>query len=172
MFEAKTAMTTKVVATTRETEIYDAIRTMVRNNITGLPVVTDKGSVTGIITEKDVLKLLYDPEDDTGTVGDFMTKGVVSFTEDDSLIDITECLIKNSFRRHLVTAALTRYCQDMPEHRHRRSGPTKSLSGAPDKATTEQVLTKSGKIGYGYLHRIQDLMSQPHGRRQRNERDY
>jgi CBS domain-containing protein len=104
MFEAKTAMTNNVIATTRDTEIYDAIRTMVSNNITGLPVVSDTESVTGIITEKDVLRLLYAPEDDAGSVGDFMTKGIVSFTQDDSLIDITECLIKNSFRRVPIMA--------------------------------------------------------------------
>jgi CBS domain-containing protein len=104
MFEAKIAMTSNVIATTRDTEIYDAIRTMVKNNVTGLPVVSDTESVTGIITEKDVLKLLYDPEDDAGNVGDFMTKGIVSFTQDDSLIDITECLIKNNFRRVPIMA--------------------------------------------------------------------
>ena len=45
-------------------------------------------------------------EEHMGTISveNFMTKGVVSFNEDDSLIDITECLIKNNFRRVPIVA--------------------------------------------------------------------
>ena len=99
MFEAKTIMTTDVITAKRQTQIYDAIRTLVENNITGLPVVNDDMSLAGIITEKDVLKLLYNMEDSPGNVEDFMTKGIVCFNEDDSLVDIAECFIKNYFRR-------------------------------------------------------------------------
>lgn len=104
MFKAKTVMTTNVISVNRETEIYEAIRTLVENNITGLPVVNDDMSIVGIITEKDMLQLLYDVNNQSAKVEDFMTKGVVSFNEDDNLIDITECLIKNNFRRVPVTA--------------------------------------------------------------------
>ncbi|HBG26645.1 MAG TPA: hypothetical protein DDX75_06075 [Phycisphaerales bacterium] len=104
MFKAKTIMTTNVISVKRRTEIYDAIRTLSEHNITGLPVVNDDMSIAGIITEKDVLKLLYDVNNTQGVVEDFMTKGVVSFNEEDNLTDITECLLKNSFRRVPITA--------------------------------------------------------------------
>jgi CBS domain-containing protein len=104
MFKAKTIMTANVISVKRNTEIYEAIRTLAENNVTGLPVVNEDMSIAGIITEKDVLKLLYDVNNTAGKVENFMTKGVVSFNEDDSLIDITECLIKNSFRRVPITA--------------------------------------------------------------------
>jgi CBS domain-containing protein len=104
MFEAKTIMSTKVITVKRQTEVYDAIRTMVANNVTGLPVVNDDMTIAGMITEKDVLKLLYDTSQKSTKVEDFMTKGVVGFNEDDNLIDITECLIKNSFRRVPITS--------------------------------------------------------------------
>ncbi len=99
MFKAKTVMTTDVISVHRETEIYEAIRALVENNITGLPVVNDDMSLAGIITEKDVLSLLYNVEDKPCKVEDFMTKGIVSFNENDSLIDIAECFIENDFRR-------------------------------------------------------------------------
>lgn len=99
MFEAKTIMKTNLITVKRETPIYGAIRTLVENNITGLPVVNDDMSLAGVITEKDLLKLLYNVEDKPGNVEDFMTKGIVSFNQEDNLIDITECLIKNNFRR-------------------------------------------------------------------------
>ncbi|HBG25506.1 MAG: hypothetical protein A2Y10_14525 [Planctomycetes bacterium GWF2_41_51] len=105
MFKAKTIMTTNVISVKRDTDIYEAIRTLVMNNITGLPVVNNDMSIAGIISEKDVLKLLYNAEGMGNKVEDFMTKGVVSFNEEDSLIDITECLIKNNFRRVPITSS-------------------------------------------------------------------
>jgi len=104
MFKAKDIMTTNVITVKRQTPIYEAIRTLVENNITGLPVVNDDGTMAGIISEKDVLKLLYGIKDKANNVEDFMTKGIVSFNQDDSLIDITECLIKNNFRRVTILA--------------------------------------------------------------------
>jgi CBS domain-containing protein len=105
MFEVKTIMKTDVITVKRQTQIYEAIRTFVENNITGLPVVDDDMTLAGIISEKDVLKLLYNIEDRPGMVEDFMTKDVVSFNQDDSLIDVAECLIKNHFRRVPIVEA-------------------------------------------------------------------
>ena len=105
MFKAKDVMKTDVVTIKKQAPIYDAIRTFVESNITGLPVVNDDMTIAGVITEKDVLSLLYNIEDRVGKVEDFMTKGVVSFNQEDSLIDVTECLIKNNFRRVLITSS-------------------------------------------------------------------
>jgi CBS domain-containing protein len=99
MFKAKEIMKTEVKTVKRKTETYEAIRILVENNITGLPVVNDDMTLAGIISEKDVLRLLYDMEDKPGYVEDFMTEDVVSFDKEDSLIDIAESLIKNDFRR-------------------------------------------------------------------------
>ena len=54
MFKARESMTTDVITVSRRTDIYEAIRTMVQNNITGLPVVNDDMSLAGIITEQDI----------------------------------------------------------------------------------------------------------------------
>jgi CBS domain-containing protein len=100
MFKAKDIMTNNVATAARDTDIYQAVKIMVEKNITGLPVLNDDGSLAGVITEKDALRLLYDIENDNqGNVEDYMSKGIVSFNEQDSLIDITDCLIKNNFRR-------------------------------------------------------------------------
>ncbi len=103
-FIAGTVMTADVISVKRQTDVYDAIKILSESDITGMPVVNDDMSIAGVISEKDVLKLLYDVDTRTGRVEDFMTKGVVSFNIDDSLIDITECLMKNSFRRVPITA--------------------------------------------------------------------
>ncbi|MBN1972527.1 MAG: CBS domain-containing protein [Sedimentisphaerales bacterium] len=104
MFKAEIVMTPNVLSVKRDTPIYEAIRLLVEHNITGLPVVNDDMSIAGIITEKDMLGLLYNIQDKPGNVGDYMTKGIVSFNKEDSLIDITECFLKNDFRRVPITS--------------------------------------------------------------------
>lgn len=92
-------MKTHVITVKKDTPIYDAIELLLHNNITGLPVVDDENNLVGIITEKDVLKLLYANIKDDSTVEQFMTKDVFIFNENDNLTDVAECFIRNHFRR-------------------------------------------------------------------------
>lgn len=87
-----------VITIEKDKSVYDAIRKLVEKNISGLPVVDDTGLV-GIISEKDVLRLLYDKKLLRGSVGDYMTGDVVSFDEEDNLANICDCLVNNHFRR-------------------------------------------------------------------------
>jgi len=87
-----------VITVGREDSVYKAIGVMVEKNISGLPVVEEMALV-GIISEKDVLRLLYATEFTLGSVGEYMTENIISFDEEDSLADICDCLIKNEFRR-------------------------------------------------------------------------
>ncbi len=104
MYEAETVMKTDVITVTKDTPIYEVIRTLVENNITGLPVVNDEMALAGIITEKDVLKLLYENRDEPGNVEDFMTEMVISFAPHDSLINIARSFVDNHFRRVPIVA--------------------------------------------------------------------
>jgi len=105
MLKAKELMNTRVITIGKDEDICEAIRMMALNNITGLPVIDDDGTLVGIITAKDVLVLLCNSLDNTkldqavGKVGDFMTSNVVCFEPQDDLSDIAECLSLNSFRR-------------------------------------------------------------------------
>jgi CBS domain-containing protein len=105
MITAKQLMNTGVLTISQDEDIYEAMRMMALNNVTGLPVIEEDGTLLGIITEKDILVLLYNSLEDTnmdrvvGTVGQFMTRRVVCFGPQDSLADIAECLSTNDFRR-------------------------------------------------------------------------
>jgi len=92
-------MTTDVVAVKRDTPIGRAIEILVEKNITGLPVVNDDMTLAGMITEKDVLGIIFDLEDESGKVEDFMSKDVVSFDQNEDIIAICECLVNANFRR-------------------------------------------------------------------------
>lgn len=104
MNEIKAIMTTDVITVGRETPIYDALEILLENDITGLPVVNDDMTLAGIITEKDILKLLPGLKNDSATVEDYMTKEIVSFDQQEDLIAVCECLIKNHFRRIPITS--------------------------------------------------------------------
>jgi CBS domain-containing protein len=99
MLKAKDIMTTDVLAVARSTDIYRAIRIMVENNVTGLPVVGSDRTLVGVVTEKDVLKLLYDVEDRPGKVEDFMTEAVVAFDQEADIGAVADGLAANHFRR-------------------------------------------------------------------------
>ena len=104
MFEIENIMTKDVITVKKETAIQETIRIMVENNITGLPVVNDQMQLVGIISEKDVMMLLYDVGGRTGKAEDFMTRNVVSFDQEDSLAEVCDCLLKNRFRRVPIVA--------------------------------------------------------------------
>ena len=99
MIKARDTMKTNVLAVEKTTDIYEAIRIMVAHNVTGLPVIDSARMLVGIVTEKDVLRLLYDIEDRPGTVEEYMTRGVVSFDQEEDLLVIAESLKNNYFRR-------------------------------------------------------------------------
>lgn len=99
MVQAGAIMKTDLVTVSKETPIYDAIATMVDRNITGLPVIEDDMTLVGIITEKDVLSLLYNFEDNAGAVEDYMTENIISFKPDDPITDIAQSFKDNNFRR-------------------------------------------------------------------------
>ena len=104
MFQAKKIMKTNLITVKKDTPIYEAIRILVDCNITGLPVVNDDKTLAGIISEKDVLELLYENEDKPDTVEQFMTEEVVTFDQDDNIIDITDSFLKHHFRRVPILA--------------------------------------------------------------------
>lgn len=99
MQKAKDIMKTDLITASANTDIHDAMKTLIANNITGLPVVDDGGQLIGMISEKDMLKLLYEFEDAETSVSNYMTTEVVSFEAEDSLEDIAGAFKSNSFRR-------------------------------------------------------------------------
>lgn len=104
MLKAKEIMTTDVVSVTKETPIYEAMELLIKNEITGMPVVDDNMTLVGVISEKDCLRLFYaDEEEKNKTVQYFMTQPAVHYNENDSLKIICDFMMINYFRRVPVT---------------------------------------------------------------------
>lgn len=104
MLKAKDIMSRKVICIKRETPVIDAIRAMVEQTITGIPVAEDDMTLVGIISEQDLLRLFHTyPDEQDRTINDFMTQPAIHFEEDESLLDVCYCLRDNAIRRVPVT---------------------------------------------------------------------
>ena len=99
MIKAKDVMSKNIMTVKEETSLKFAIKLLVENNITGLPVVSDEMDLMGIVTEKDILKSLYSSDVKSKTIADLMARDIISFDEDVDLIKIFKCLVENNFRR-------------------------------------------------------------------------
>lgn len=100
MIPIKSIMTTNVLTVTPQTPIHEALNILVKNKISGLPVVNDKNEVIGILSEKDVLEILVDKNlHIKKIVGDYMSVNVTCFKEEDNAIDVCKFFIKTPFRR-------------------------------------------------------------------------
>jgi len=97
--KAREIMTRNVATVREDVSIYEAMRVLISEGITGLPVITRDGDLSGIVTEKDMLTLLNNPRIDHVTAGHLMTRNAICFDENDNITDINNCLKKNHFRR-------------------------------------------------------------------------
>ena len=115
--QAKDVMTQKVISVSPGDTILRAIRLMLQNKVSGLPVVDASGQLVGIVTEGDFLRrsetatvhrpprwieffmgpgpLAVEYVHSTGRkISDVMTTKVRSVTEDTSLTDVVDLLEK------------------------------------------------------------------------------
>ena len=106
MPEITKLMNTDVVTVEKGTPVTEAIKKLVRNNFTGLPVVDSQNQVIGIISEKDILALAVNQNEEPNylidnnlMVEDFMTTPAVTIDANESLTALCSCLMKNEFRR-------------------------------------------------------------------------
>ncbi len=100
MFSAKDIMTEEVSTVRQDAKITDVIRLLVRKRITGVPVVSEDMRLLGVVTEKDILQTLrYDPNIKAKSAADLMTSEIVSFGENDGLMEVFESLVESNFRR-------------------------------------------------------------------------
>ena len=81
MVVAKDVMKSGLLTVRTSTLVYEAMEILATKNVTGLPVVDEYMNMLGIISEKDMLKLLYDPNAKPGLVEEYMTAGVIGFEQ-------------------------------------------------------------------------------------------
>ena len=100
MISARDVMSKQVTTVRGEANIKEVIRLLVEKNITGVPVVSEDGGLLGIVTEKDILRmLLYDRDVKDKRAADLMSTEIVLFEENEDLMTIFKSLVESDFRR-------------------------------------------------------------------------
>ncbi len=112
-------MDTVVPTLDPETRVLKAVDFLLDHQVTGAPVVDSGGTLVGIITETDLLKLVTEGiggEPPTGaTVAEFMTTDVITVPPTVDIYYVAGMFLANKFRRLPVVdggeivGAITRY---------------------------------------------------------------
>ncbi|MCP4301124.1 MAG: CBS domain-containing protein [Gammaproteobacteria bacterium] len=88
-----------------ETDVLDAVHTLVKHRIAGAPVVDDEGNLLGMLSEFDCMKVALNAGYHGiwgGPVRDFMSDGVDTVDADMSIVDLAQVFINKKFRRFPV----------------------------------------------------------------------
>jgi len=99
MLTAADIMTEELVTIRPEASIRDAIEMLIGKAISGLPVIDQQGRLVGVITEFAVLAMVYDHEVRNQTVGQHMTREVITVNVDDPISRIADLCIVHRVRR-------------------------------------------------------------------------
>ncbi len=91
--KAEDVMTTRVVTITEDQSKQQASRLLSQHRISGLPVVNADQVVVGVVTEYDVIGK------EGKTVGEIMTRGVISVTPDTELEEVSHLLVHERIKR-------------------------------------------------------------------------
>ncbi len=102
----KDFMTRDVRTVTADTDIDQAIKSLVSERISGLPVVSGNGNLIGILTTQDCLKIAFSAsyhKDSGGPVSDFMSTNVEMIDAGADIIEVAELFLSSRYRRFPVT---------------------------------------------------------------------
>ena len=92
-----------VFSCSMDTTIREATKILVREDISGLVVVDEQGSLKGIITRTDLLKAsITSSESASQPVHKFMSTAVITVTPQDSLITVASLLIEKNIHRVVI----------------------------------------------------------------------
>ncbi len=89
-----------------ETNVLDAVHTLVENRIAGAPVVDDAGNLVGMLSEFDCMKVALQAgyhEMYGGPVRDYMSKEVETVNAEMSIVDLAQRFADKGYRRFPVT---------------------------------------------------------------------
>lgn len=101
-------MATDLITFKPETDIMEAIETLLEKRITGAPVLNDKREVVGMIDDKDCLHILVDSVYHNQpvhkhTVGDYMTDVLKKITDEADIVDAANIFLSTKYKRLIVT---------------------------------------------------------------------
>ena len=98
-------MATHLVTFSPDTEIMDAMHTLLEHRITGAPVIDSRGQLVGILSEADCIRCALNAcyhGELGGQVDSVMTRDVQTVEQDESILSVAEKLVGAPFKRFVV----------------------------------------------------------------------
>lgn len=102
---ARDAMTTKLITMSPDMRLLDAIRRLLKNRISGAPVIEEDGHLCGILSELDCLRVLASGEytaenlDEMETVGETMSADPETVPPDMNLFSVAHIFLTKGYKR-------------------------------------------------------------------------
>ena len=93
-------MTKKLVTFRPDTNVLEAINTLLKHKISGAPVVDEEGNIVGILSEIDCMETLIQDSyyhDARGSVSEFMSKNITTADVDMGIVDLAEFFCAKAF---------------------------------------------------------------------------
>ncbi len=89
----------KVITTVPETTLWEALTEIIENKVGSLVVLSESDQLLGIITERDVMRVIYQERDlKKETVGDHMTTEVSTGRPDDRIESVMDKMTQGRYR--------------------------------------------------------------------------
>ena len=101
-------MTSHVVTLRADMEIYDGILKLMKHDRSGAPVVKADGTLEGVLSERDCLRLFASAAYNSlpsGKVADYMVIDPETVSPEDDLFSVAQILMNRHFRRLPVVEA-------------------------------------------------------------------
>ncbi len=99
-------MTAAVICLTPEMEVMQAMQLFVDHQISGAPVLDERGDLVGMLTERDCIQTVissgYHGNGLSGCVKEYMSRDVVSVDAETSLLEAANRFVTGKFRRYPV----------------------------------------------------------------------
>ncbi len=99
LLKAKDIMMKEVITIGPDILLKKAIKKLLENKVSSMPVVDDTGKMVGIISCEDILNLAFDGYLNNTKVEMVMTKNVVYFKPDTNIEEIALAISRNHFHR-------------------------------------------------------------------------
>ena len=97
--QAKDVMLKEIITTGPDVPLKKAVKKLLDNKISSMPVLDDVGKLVGVISCEDVLNVAFDGYLNSTKVETVMTKNVVYFEPDTNLEEIALVIAKKHFHR-------------------------------------------------------------------------
>lgn len=98
-------MATRLATVSPETSIYEAIKILLDGRFSGAPVVAADGTLVGVLSKKDCLKVIFSAsyhQDWAGTVAEYMSTNVETLDVNTDLVSAAKFFLDSPYRRFPV----------------------------------------------------------------------